>query len=264
MNIQEKEILIAIVKKKRSNNFLKGFFIAAAVWVLLYQFILLDIPAKNDFCYDLGVIVNTLALSYVTGYIFYFLTVLLPEENKYKEMQPIVKLKKNELSKQLGFLMVELFHDKNWMQMDHSKTKEHFDNLSKDRRIWNEESTHLCVPSGEFILYRPKSLEVLHSTIENINFLFEDIIKNANYFDIVYLQNVLWVKNSRQFSRLKTYIPDSIEAVGDVSMAGDTLLDNFFNQELSLLLRITTPDEDSNNEPFLDKVKYLYSMGLNI
>lgn len=75
MNISQVEIIAQKAATKHANRKLKAALIISAVYAFLYQFVFLRWEAPTIELYYAGVLVNTFALSVITGYIFYHITV---------------------------------------------------------------------------------------------------------------------------------------------------------------------------------------------
>lgn len=60
------------------NSWVRWIFVIAFLWVILFDFWLVNIPAKFSFLSVLGTLTRNLGFAYMTAFIFYFLNVHLP------------------------------------------------------------------------------------------------------------------------------------------------------------------------------------------
>ena len=71
-------LISQLIEEKKAARYLKflhmGIFFLTALYVFLYEMVLVEIPAINHELYAIGKIMDGVAEAVVTGYIFYFFT----------------------------------------------------------------------------------------------------------------------------------------------------------------------------------------------
>ncbi|OIK07147.1 hypothetical protein [Bacillus sp. MUM 13] len=72
-------------------------FVFCIIDVLIYQLLLVNIPAPTNLVYGLGDIQYRICFSFITSYIFYVLMTFLPKENDKKNVYSYVEPKKDKL-----------------------------------------------------------------------------------------------------------------------------------------------------------------------
>ncbi|MGN4865173.1 hypothetical protein ACTFSK_24130 [Bacillus cereus group sp. MYBK132-2] len=73
------------MKKSLANYILWG----CCLWVLMHQ-ILLAFPAKYEFLYNLGMLLQAFTLSYIAAYVFYVVYTVLPNLKFQKQINPVM------------------------------------------------------------------------------------------------------------------------------------------------------------------------------
>lgn len=258
MLIQEEKI----IESKKASYIIKWIniiiFLSSLSYILLYQFVLIKIQAHCMNCFELGSFTNTLLYSVVTGYVFYFLTSVLPAYIIRNKMKPIVTFSKRTLANELDILIKALTQTENWMILTNKELKEKVDSLSSTRRIWSENGIGIYNSQNEILLLNPTTLTIIDQTLDKIVKTINDILSNWEYIDEqLYLKGVVWLKNSTLIKKLSlckeaANIQFTIDSTKPLYQNGQTYLDNFFINELSLHL-FTNID----NCIFIDEIRSL-------
>src|SRR5699024_1657565 len=75
---------------------IKVIFLITLIWSILYQFVLIDYPALNNFIYRLGEFTQILCLSYIAAFIFFFVNTHLPRHVQKEKLKGIIKIQLKE------------------------------------------------------------------------------------------------------------------------------------------------------------------------
>ena len=245
--------IIAEKKTARHLAFLQGgIFFLAALYVLLYEMVLVDIPAANHELYVLGKIVNGVAQATVTGYIFYFFTEIETERSKKRSIKPIVEYQKVQLADQLDSLMKILLKDSEWKEKDDDVLKRNYEEIAKTRQIWIEHCSGLFKDDMGVMYIQPTTLFCVDRLMQRITDSIDKFISMSRYIDQNYFEEICWLSESKLIQRL--HICDGEYKLADsVTKNGDTYLDDFFNKDLfSILFSV-----DKANRTFVKKVREL-------
>lgn len=223
-------------------------FLLLTIFVLLYQFVLIKKEASSNGFYEIGIFVNILALSVVTGYILYFITSALPNMIKCKKMEPVIIICKENLANELKTLIFALTKVENWIECNDDDLKEKLNSISATRKICEEYFCGTCPTKNALLLYNPFTLTILDLTIDNLKSAIEDIIQNGEYFnDLKYLKCVIWLKNSYTLKRISLCKQAAAQQLACDSMRENyksEQIDSLFKDELSS--RLFEPEKDSN------------------
>lgn len=191
MNIAEKDKLINKNVDKAAKRMLRITVSTSAVFVVAYQFVLLRWEAPCKEVFNLGVLCNTIALSIVTAYIFYYITTVIPQKQKLKAMKPVVEQSKLDLAASLKMLFNLLTKDEQWSDLDNDTLKANFNASSKERRIWLEECSGIFKTPEVFLLYNPYTLTVISYILTDIQREIDSILQNSQFFDSEYLTRII-------------------------------------------------------------------------
>lgn len=264
MNIEDKTLLAKKKVSEPSTVRNRIVFIIALIFSIVYQLILLKWESSNDVFYDLGVMLNTIALSIVTGYIFHYITFILPSRKKAKTMLPIIKTLEQNLSKELICLISLLTEINDWTKYNDNCLKNKMKNACRTRKIWVEEYEGIY-PCHNLTSYNPKTLDLISSTLSNITKSIDDFIINIEFItDINYLERILWFRNSSLYNKLLCCHDAAEEQKDEKTLKeakyqnSDTFLDEFFREELVLRLFI----EDKDKKSFISEVRKLIEYGI--
>ena len=257
MSISQAEIIAQKTATKLANKKLKVALIISAVYVLLYHFVLLRWEAATMELYYSGVLANTLALSVITGYIFYYITVLTPYKSKIAEIQSAVIASKSNLADLINRLIVLLTQNEDWRQTDNISLKAFVDSHSPGRRIWLEQCSGIFKTSQVLMTYNPYTLYIISDTLNEIQRQIEDILHHSDLFEDEYLKLIIWLINTDTYKKLFGLGLNSLEQfnIGENKpeyVQGTTLLDSFFCEELSLRLFV-----ENGEKIFIDEVRKL-------
>lgn len=257
MNISQAEIIAQKSATKLANRKLKAALIISAVYTLLYHFVFLRWEAPTVELYYAGVLVNTFALSVITGYIFYHITVLAPYNSKIAEMQSAVIASKSNLADLVNRLIALLTQKEDWVQVDNISLKAFVDSHSSARRIWIERCSGMFKTSQVLMIYNPYTLCIISDTLNEIRKQIEDILHHSDLFEDEYLKLIIWLINTDTYKKLFGLGLNSLEQfnIGENKpeyVQGTTLLDSFFCEELSLRLFV-----ENGEKIFIDEVRKL-------
>lgn len=197
-------------------------------------------------------IINVVAQSIVAGYILDLLVETLPKQAQKRSMRPIVEYQKNEMAKHLDDLMKALLKDSKWKEKDNAALKRDYDSVASSRRIWTETCAELFEDDNGCISCMPMTLYVIDLFIRRIIDKIDTLIGMSSYIDLDYMEEICWLTESELFKRLHICIGQH-ESAGLASKNGNTYLDSFFNEELSIRLFVA----DKTNRIFVDEVRKL-------
>src|SRR5699024_12070099 len=76
---------------------IKVIFLITLIWSILYQFVLIDYPALNNFIYRLGEFTQILCLSYIAAFIFFFVNTHFIIHIQKEKMKCIIKIQLKEI-----------------------------------------------------------------------------------------------------------------------------------------------------------------------
>lgn len=229
-----------------------GIFFLTALYVFLYEMVLVEIPAINHELYAIGKIMDGVAEAVVTGYIFYFFTEIIPEKSRKRSAKPIIEYQKAQLASQLDCLMQVLLKDNNWEIKNNLELKANYDKIAKERRIWTEKCSGLLEDDVGIVHYQPTTLFCIDLLMQRISDSIDKLISLSRYVDQNYIEKICWVSESKLFQRL--HICDgAYKLVDSVTESGNTYLDSFFNEELAIRLF----SRDKANNIFIEKIREL-------
>lgn len=197
-------------------------------------------------------IINGVAQAIVAGYIFNLLVETLPKQARKRSMRPIVKYQKNEMAKHLDGLMKALLKDNKWKEKDNAALKRDYDIVASSRRIWTETCAELFEDDNGCISCMPMTLYVIDLFMHRIIDKIDTLIGMSSYIDLDYMEEICWLTESELFKRLHICIGQH-ESADLASKNGNTYLDSFFNEELSVRLFAA----DKTNRIFVDEVRKL-------
>lgn len=257
MKISQKDIIANKAATKDANKKLHVALSVSILFVLLYHFVLLRWEARTIGLYYMGVLSNTLALSVITGYIFYYITVLVPQKNRVEEMKPTVIASKNDFADLINRLMALLIWEENWTQLDNGSLKAYLDSHNATRKIWIERCSGIFKTNQALLIYRPYTLSVISDTLNTLQDQIEDILQHSDLFEDEYLERIAWLINTDTYKKIFGLGLDSFEHLdineNDPAFSqGATLLDDFFRKELSF--RLFTQED---GKLFIDEVRKL-------
>lgn len=205
--------------------------------------------------YYLGVLVNTLALSVITSYIFYYITVTVPYKHKMMVMKPTVEQSQKKLAELLNFLFGLLTKKEDWKCLDNKSLKASIDSESSTRTIWLEEYPGIFKTPEVLLLYNPYTLTAIGYTLNDIQKEIAEILQHGEYFEEEYLNRIIWIINTDTYKKLFGLRLNSPEQINIDRQKiefinGTTYLDNFFREELSLRLF-----ENKDGKIFIDEIR---------
>ena len=257
MKISQKEIIANKAATKVANQKLNYIVIGSSIFVLLYHFLLLRWEAPTKELYYMGVLFNALALSVVTGYIFYYITVLIPHKNRITAMKPAVIASKNDLADLMNRLIALLIREENWIQLGNESLKTSLDSRSTTRKIWIERCSGIFKTNQVLLIHNPYTLLVISDTLNELQNRIEDILQHSDLFEEEYLKQIVWLINTDTYKklfglRLNSFEQLDINENDPVFSQGETLLDDFFRNELSFRLFV-----QKDGKLFIDEVRKL-------
>ena len=98
----------------------------------------------------------------------------------------------------------------------------------------------------------PMTLYVIDLFMHRIIDKIDTLIGMSSYIDLDYMEEICWLTESELFKRLHICIGQH-ESADLASKDGNTYLDSFFNEELSVRLFVA----DKTNRIFVDEVRKL-------
>ena len=249
-------LISQLIEEKKVARYLKflhmGIFFLTALYVFLYEMVLVEIPAINHELYAIGKIMDGVAEAVVTGYIFYFFTEIIPEKSRKRSAKPIIEYQKAQLASQLDCLMQVLLKDNNWEIKNNLELKANYDKIAKERRIWTEKCSGLLEDDVGIVHYQPTTLFCIDLLMQRISDSIDKLISLSRYVDQNYIEKICWVSESKLFLRL--HICDgAYKLVDSVTESGNTYMDSFFNEELAIRLF----SRDKANNIFIEKIREL-------
>ena len=214
-------LISQLIEEKKAARYLKflhmGIFFLTALYVFLYEMVLVEIPAINHELYAIGKIMDGVAEAVVTGYIFYFFTEIIPEKSRKRSAKPIIEYQKAQLASQLDCLMQVLLKDNNWEIKNNLELKANYDKIAKERRIWTEKCSGLLEDDVGIVHYQPTTLFCIDLLMQRISDSIDKLISLSRYVDQNYIEKICWVSESKLFQRL--HICDGAWKVGSAHMS---------------------------------------------
>ena len=217
-------------------------FSIALAYVVSYELFLVLIPAENYMYYALGKIFLGVTQAVVTGYIFYFFTVTLPNRLKKRAVKPIVAYYKNQLADEVNHLTGILLNENKWKEKCNDDLKKSYNEFSRNRKIWTEQVKGFFADDERNVHYNPSTLFCIDLLTHRIVDTIDKLISMSNYLDSDSLEKICWLSESKLLLRL--HICDgAYKSSSTASTNGDTYLDSFFNEELSIRMFSEDPTD---------------------
>lgn len=238
------ELAILLNKKKSKKKWLHiTIFTVCTTWCILEEMLFYDIPAFNNFFFHLSRLIDSMFLSVSCGYIFLYLTTVLPEHWRAEKMIVYWNKCLSTLSDELDQLLEVLLAVDNWQTYSDNDLRLKYETNAKNREIWEE----ICKCPTEYS--RKKDIQNLDMfSLNAISFLFKEIsetIETIAIFpddtgDITYFRNLLLLKESKFFDKMKIFVDSAItqSSKSDMELESmrDTYLDHIIREELPVWL----------------------------
>ena len=139
-----------------------------------------------------------LSYSYIAGCIFYLLVTYFPEMQRKKTLRPAIKLKIEDLRKQINACIQTFEKNEDWNLIDNI-SKEQLTNLIMNANMYD--NSYYAKTIG----YTQNHLQFLHATRDNVFAIIEQILSYKEYLSAEQLLLIEKIHDSTYFHLTKVY-----------------------------------------------------------
>lgn len=224
-------------------------FGGSIVYLLFFIFCPFTCP---NVIYLLGNLLNSFALAYSTGYIFYFFATIFP---KYKKRQQILQLlipQFYSVNNELKILMGIIILDTNWYSLNMNELKNRTQRNNNNRMIYNETYKQSYTDINGTHWLSLQTLDVIRFNLQKIDICLDIIKSYMDYLSEDFFKFYIWYYSSACVNSIKAFSNAELSKYDQKSY-----VNVYFSDVLPVLM---FTNDENNKLIFIDEIKNIMSI----
>lgn len=164
---------------KRKGDLLNKLFIFCFVYFSLYSIFLISIEAPSLAVYRFGKYISDLSLGIIVSYIFYFMSIVIPFEQKLYIANSEIRKHSEDLMFNLNLLLERIFEDDKWNERTRSENIQRLSVIEKSKDLYTE--SYAVKDMDGTILINVNFIEWLYYKLHTINEILLRLEKYNQY-----------------------------------------------------------------------------------